>query len=211
MIIKNIIFDFGGVLYDIRYQNIADAFARYGVTDFEKLYSKTHQTDTIDRFEEGKLSAAEFRQYLRSLTEVPLSDAQLDECWNAIMIGFPAQNERLLKKVRLHYRIFLFSNTNAINYEYFVCELRRQFGYDIFDILFEKAYFSQILHIRKPKIEGFQHIIRENNLIPEETLFIDDSPQHLESARQCRLNTCHLKAPQKVTDLFDADFFIAYP
>ena len=54
MAIKNIIFDLGGVIYDIRYENIADKFRSYGITDFEKLYSKASQTDVIDLFEEGK-------------------------------------------------------------------------------------------------------------------------------------------------------------
>ena len=50
--IKNIIFDLGGVIYDIRYENIADKFRSYGINDFEKLYSKASQTDVIDLFEE---------------------------------------------------------------------------------------------------------------------------------------------------------------
>ncbi len=48
--IKNIIFDLGGVLYDIRYENIADRFATYGLHNFTQQYTQAAQTEAIDLF-----------------------------------------------------------------------------------------------------------------------------------------------------------------
>lgn len=202
MAIKNIIFDLGGVIYDIRYENIADKFRSYGITEFEKLYSKASQTDTIDLFEEGKISPAEFRDYLRTLSPVSLSDAQIDEAWNAILIGIPKERLELLGMLRLKYNIFLYSNTNQINYDKFTSELREKYGFDIFEVTFKKAYFSQILQIRKPKAEGFKAILSEQGLNPEETLFIDDSPQHIEGARKVGINAYHLTGGETIEQLF---------
>ena len=202
MAIKNIIFDLGGVIYDIRYENIADKFRSYGITEFEKLYSKASQTDTIDLFEEGKISSAEFRDYLRTLSPVSLSDEQIDEAWNAILIGIPKERLELLGMLRLKYNIFLYSNTNQINYDKFTSELREKYGFDIFEVTFKKAYFSQILHIRKPKTEGFKAILSEQGLNPEETLFIDDSPQHIEAARKVGINAYHLTGGETIEQLF---------
>ena len=202
MAIKNIIFDLGGVIYDIRYENIADKFRSYGVTEFEKLYSKASQTDTIDLFEEGKISPAEFRDYLRTLSPVSLSDEQIDEAWNAILIGIPKERLELLGMLRLKYNIFLYSNTNQINYDKFTSELREKYGFDIFEVTFKKAYFSQILQIRKPKAEGFKAILSEQGLNPEETLFIDDSPQHIEGARKVGINAYHLTGGETIEQLF---------
>ena len=201
--IKNIIFDFGGVLYNIRYQNIAEAFARCGVSNFEEIYSKQKQSDMMDLFEEGLVSVPEFHAYVRSLADVSLTDQQIDDSWNAILIGFPEAHERMLRRVGERYNLYLYSNTNQLNYELFTQQMREQFGYDLFAERFKKAYFSQLLHIRKPKVEGFQHIIEENALVPEETLFIDDSPQHLVGARAAGLQTLHLQDGMDVTDLFD--------
>ena len=64
------------------------------------------------------------------------------------------------------------------------------------------------MHVRKPNKEGFLRIMEENYLHPKETLFIDDSPQHVEGARLCGLNACHLKDGQDVTDLFDDNGFL---
>ena len=202
MAIKNIIFDLGGVIYDIRYENIADKFRSYGITDFEKLYSKASQTDSIDLFEEGKITPAEFRDYLRGLSPVPLTDEQIDEAWNAILIGIPKERLELLGMLRLKYNIFLYSNTNQINYDKFTSELKAKNGFDVFEVTFKKAYFSQILQIRKPKLEGFRAILAEQGLKPEETLFIDDSPQHIEAARKVGINAYHLTGGETMEQLF---------
>ena len=200
--IKNIIFDFGGVLYDIRYQNIPEAFERCGLPDFEQIYSKQHQNDVMDQYEEGLISTEEFRAYIRSLSGGKLTDQQIDDCWNSIMINFPEKHESMLRCVSQHYNLYLFSNTNQLNYEQFRAEMRLQFGFDLFDRYFKKCYFSQLMHIRKPKEEGFRLIIAENHLNPEETLFIDDSPQHLIGAQACGLQTLHLKDGMDVSELF---------
>ena len=203
--IKNIIFDFGGVLYRIRYQNIPEAFEKCGIPHFEEIYSKQHQNDVMDLYEEGLISTEEFRSYIRSLASCPITDQQIDDCWNAILLGFLKEHEELLQKASQQYNLYLFSNTNQLNYERFRGDMREQFGYDIFDRHFKKCYFSQLLHIRKPKPEGFQLIIRENHLQPAETLFIDDSPQHLAGAQACGLPTFHLADGMDVMELFGED------
>lgn len=203
--IKNIIFDFGGVLYRIRYQNIPEAFARCGIPHFEEIYSKQHQNDVMDQYEEGLISTEEFRQYIRSLASRPITDQEIDDCWNAILLGFPKEHEQMLEKVSQHYNLYLFSNTNQLNYEEFRADMRAQFGYDLFDRYFKRCYFSQLMHIRKPKAEGFNKILEDNHLNPKETLFIDDSPQHLAGARACGLHALHLQDGMDVTELFGED------
>lgn len=202
--IKNIIFDLGGVIFDIRYENIAEAFAQFGVHNFAEKYTQAAQTEMIDLFEEGKVSIDEFRQYIRSLSDVQLSDNQIDTAWNAIMIDIPEERVALLQKVKKNYNIFLFSNTNALNYNAFHPAMKQKFGYDIFAELFVHSYFSHFLHIRKPHPAAFQQILHEQQLIPQETLFIDDTERHIEGAKSVGLHTFLLKKNQTMLDLFDA-------
>lgn len=201
--IKNVILDLGGVIYDIRYENIADAFTSYGISDFTQYYTQAQQSDVIDLFEEGKISALEFRNYIRSLSPISLTDKQIDDAWNAIMIDIPISRINFLKRLKEKYRIFLFSNTNQINYDFYTTFVKEKFGYNIFEELFEKAYFSHILHIRKPHEEGFLTICKENNLIPQETLFIDDTERHVLGAERCGIQTILLQ-----NELCDMDFLI---
>jgi putative hydrolase of the HAD superfamily len=199
--INAIIFDLGNVIYDIRYENISDQFRKFGVVDFDKLYSQAGQTEEIDLFEEGKISPARFRNYIRSLTDVPLTDEQIDQGWNAIMIDIPECCIEMLKRLQQQYRVFLFSNTNQINCEYFTQYVIDKFGYNIFNHHFEKAYYSHTLQIKKPKPEAFQRIIEENHLDPAKTLFIDDIERHLKGAQSVGLRTYH-HAAGNICDFF---------
>ncbi len=203
--IKNIIFDLGGVIYDIRYENIPEAFARMGAGNLMEIYSKAKQTDFIDRYEEGLMSSDEFCEEIRRISEVPLTNEQIKEAWNAILIDVPASRVDFLLKLKERYNLYLFSNTNQFNYDCFTAHLNQKYGFDFFDTIFKAAYFSHILHIRKPKAEGFQKIMQEQQLNPAETLFIDDSPQHIEGARRCGLQAYHLQDERSIEflDIWD--------
>lgn len=198
--IKNIIFDLGNVIYDIRYQNVPEAFARYGFPNFDEYYTQAHQSDAIDLFEEGKISPAEFREFIRSISPVPLTDEQIDEAWNSIMIDIPEYRIEMLKELKSHYSLFLFSNTNQLNYEQFTGQMKEKYGYDIFKELFVKAYFSHHIHIKKPLVESFQFIINEQKLNPSETLFIDDTLRHVQGAQKVGLNTYYLQDGEDIAD-----------
>lgn len=203
--IKNIIFDLGGVIYDIRYENIPEAFARMGAGNLVELYSKAKQTDFIDLYEEGLISSNEFCEEIRKVSSVPLTNEQIRDAWNAILVDVPATRVEFLLKLKEKYNLYLFSNTNQFNYECFTAYLKEKYGFDFFETIFKAAYFSHILHIRKPKEEGFRRIIQEQQLNPAETLFIDDSPQHVEGARRCGLQAYHLQDERSIEflDIWD--------
>ena len=187
--IKNLILDLGGVLYDIRYENIADTFRSYGLQNFEEIYVQAGQAKEIDLFEEGIITPKQFRDFIRSLSSDHLNDQQIDNAWNAILIDLPEVRLALLKELRNKYRLFLFSNTNEINcieFERFVTE---KFGENIFETHFEKAYYSHTLGIKKPKPDAFQKICDEQDLILYETLFIDDTERHILGAQNAGLQT----------------------
>lgn len=205
MAIRNIIFDFGGVIHNIRYENMGKALVRLGAQGMESFYTKGGQTHEMDLFEKGMLSPAEYRDYLRQTTGLPLSDQQADDVVNAVLLDVPRERVALLLALRKKYRLFLFSNTNQINYDCFTQRLHDKYGFDIFTECFERAYFSQLMHTRKPSAEGFRTIMAENNLLPDETLFIDDIAANAEGARQAGLHAHHLTEPD-IADLFDQGF-----
>lgn len=200
--IKNIIFDFGGVIHDIRYENVAEAFARHGIVGLEKFYSKDFQTHEMDLFEKGLVSPAEYRDYIRQMTGKELSDGEIDDIVNAILIDVPSERVELLLKLRKRYKTFLFSNTNQINYDCFTVRLKEKYGFDIFEHCFDAAYFSHFMHCRKPSPEGFERIVKEQGLNPTETVFIDDIAKNLEGAKAVGIHGLHL-AQGTLIDLFD--------
>lgn len=199
--LKNIIFDLGGVIYDIRYENIADAFAELGFPNFTDHYTQAAQSGPIDLFEEGRISVSEFRDYIRSLSPVQLSDQQIDDAWNAIIIDVPRRRVDMLKQLKTQYNLFLFSNTNQLNYDKFTVLLQEKYGYNIFDELFVHAYFSHEMHMRKPLPEAFQYVIDQQKLNPSETLFIDDTARHVAGAKSVGLHTYLLPKGEDVAEM----------
>lgn len=197
--IKNIIFDLGGVIINIDYHLTIDAFKKIGFNNIDSLFSKSNQLGIFDLLEKGLLSPDEFRAEIRNSFENSLTDAQIDEAWNAMLLDFPVERLRLLDKIKNQYRTFLLSNTNQIHYEAYTKDL--QMTYEVKDLshFFEKVYLSHELKIRKPDREVFQIILDENNIKPEETLFIDDTEQHIEGAKKVGLITHHLKLKEGET------------
>ncbi|MDR4987474.1 MAG: hypothetical protein RG741_01385 [Bacteroidales bacterium] len=113
--VKNIIFDLGGVLLNIDYGLTIAAFKKLGVEDFDGFFTQAAQHKVFDRFDTGHVTPGEFRDRLRRLSGLNLSDRQIDDAWNAMLLDMPADRIKLLQKVRRNYRIFLLSNTNAIH------------------------------------------------------------------------------------------------
>jgi putative hydrolase of the HAD superfamily len=137
----------------------------------------------------------EFRDNLRQLVGMNLSDPMINDAWNAMLLDFPVNRIDLLKSIRPYYKTFLLSNTNAIHIEEYNKLLLNTFGLENLSFLFDKEYYSHIIGMRKPDKEVFQHILDENRLNPAETVFIDDSVQHVEAARKLGIHAYHLNIP----------------
>jgi len=190
----SIIFDLGGVILNIDYHKTITAFKNLGILNFEELYTQAKQNHIFDRFEKGLLSPKKFRQYINQHSSVKLSDEKIDSAWNAMLLDLPQKRIQLLEQLKTSKHIFLFSNTNAIHLKAFRQNIKKQYGNELLlENIFNKTYYSHLIGKRKPNADGFIQIIEENGLIPEKTLFIDDSPQHIEGAKKVGLQTLWLK------------------
>jgi glucose-1-phosphatase len=204
--IKNIIFDYGNVIFNIDFKKVQQAFRDLGVQNVEDFYSHRKQDEVFDLLDRGEISNADFRDRLRELANKPeLTDRQIDDAWNAIFIETPLEYIELLKKAKAKYRTFMLSNTNAIHEIFFTDYIKKTFGLASNDELFEKVYYSHLVGKRKPEAAIFEQVLTENNLKPEETLFIDDSPQHLEGAKKLGIQTFLMTAPDTIVKFFERE------
>jgi len=190
--IRNIIFDFGGVLFDIDYYAPVRAFKALGLEDFESIYSQAAQRPEFDLLETGKIENEAFMAFLHS--HVPLATRkEVDDAWNCILLFLWPEKVAYVQSLRdKGYRTFLLSNTNAIHVAEFEKMIDASMGLDQFRRAFEKVYYSNEMGIKKPYPETFLKVCEWNNLIPEETLFIDDSLQHVQGALKAGLKAIHL-------------------
>ena len=201
---QNIIFDFGGVVLNLDYQLTIEAFKKLGLPNFDANFTQLSQTALFDNFERGEISPKEFRKGLNEAFEEPIEDEKLDHAWNAMLLDLPIERLHLLNHIAKDQKIVLLSNTNEIHVQAFESNLKLKHGHNDLSGYFETVYYSCRVGMRKPESRIFHHVLEEEGFDPSETLFIDDSPQHIEGARKVGLHTYHLRADQGETilDLF---------
>ena len=199
--IKNIIFDLGGIFINIDFARTERAFTELGLSNFNVYFTQHHASNLFELLETGKVSPAEFCDAFRKETGMNISNEQIIHSWNELLLDFPLERIEWLGKIRNKYNIYLFSNTNQIHYDSFIESFTNQTGLKDFNSYFIKAYYSHELGLRKPYPESFQYILDEQNLVAEETLFIDDTLKNVEGAKAIGLQTIHLAPPQTVLDL----------
>ena len=209
MSIKNIILDFGGVLLALDYLKTKQAFVYLGCKNFEQIYSQAQQTDLFNKFDKGDVTETVFFEELKKLSGLDtISITNIKQAWDAMLIDFPKENYLLLKELKNRYRIFLLSNTNETHITAFeklipqICPLQE------FENMFEKIYYSCRIHLRKPDAACFQYVLDNSNLKAEETIFIDDSIQHIEGAEKVGIKAYWLQKGVSTTSLLKEKWFL---
>lgn len=204
--IKNIIFDFGGVICNIDVRLTEKRFLELGVKSFDTQYSVVERDTLFGKLEEGTISPDDFRLEIRNFFSHTVTDLEIDDAWNALLLDIPMPRIRLIEALRNNYRLFLLSNSNEIHYQKYRKNFEDQFGYKDFDSLFEKAYFSYQLKLKKPGRAVFEYVLNDSRLNPEETLFIDDSIQHVKGATVAGMHAYHLNlvSGETILDLFSS-------
>ncbi len=200
--IKNIIFDLGGVIINLDYDKSLRELLRYSKTGSAMEFTQRAQSPLFDLYETGNSTCQEFRDSLRQEYNLDATDEEIDNAWNAMLLDIPKERIDLLQELGKKYRIFLLSNTNAIHLKRFNEIVAHSFTIPNLDSLFEQSYYSHLVGKRKPDAAIFELILEQNGLNREETLFIDDSIQHIESARKVGLHALHLQPPLTINKFF---------
>lgn len=200
--IRNIIFDLGNVILNLDFNASIQAFQALGL-DKAMLNRKLAYADPVFyQLEIGEISPETFRERLRQiLKNHDASDQQIDDAWCAMVLDIPAKRVKTLLQLGNKYRLFLFSNTNAIHIGRLLLEFRKENGFD-FPSLFEKVFYSHEIQARKPDLEAFQKVIELAGIIPNETLFIDDLEKNISAAKEAGLRALWLKEDMELSELF---------
>lgn len=195
---KNIIFDLGGVILNIDYHLTIDAFKNFGIKNFDELYTQAKQNGAFDSLETGKLSNQEFYTYINSVSEKELTKEEIDTAWNAMLLDIPQGRKEFLEKVSKKFNIYLLSNTNQIHIDWFRDMLINKYGKNWFLEVFKKDYYSHEIGLRKPNTNVFEFVLNENQLTSDETIFFDDSIQHIEGAMKAGITAIHITSDKSI-------------
>jgi FMN phosphatase YigB (HAD superfamily) len=200
--IKNIIFDFGGVILDLNTSKTHEAFGKIAGVSGQSIKDTLATTAFFNDYEKGLLTDQEFRTEIRSMLNTDITNEQLDAAWNVMLEGIPVERLRLLETLGKKHKTFLLSNTNNIHLQFFNGIVQKVSGRSNLDPFFHKTYYSHLMKMRKPDVEIFEHVLRENELLASETLFLDDNMENLRGAERAGLKTAHVPNPDSIFSIF---------
>lgn len=186
--IKNIILDLGVVIINIDSYRTVQAMKNLGFENFEKSYTLFKQVDLFDKLEKGQIKPGEFRSKLREQLPNYVSNENIDRAWCAMLLDFPKSRIDFIQELGKRYTLYLLSNTNEIHYNQYIRDFKQTFGSE-FNSLFQKAYYSHQVGMRKPEPEIYEYLIRDSGINPKESLFVDDLQVNLQEAQKTGINT----------------------
>ena len=198
--IKNIIFDFGNVLLNINPALTAEAFKKLGIKDESDFFGGRSSIELMVKYERGQATSEEFIQAISSSVSDIVTNKEIIDAWNALLLDFPSKRVELLQQLRSDYRLFLLSNTNQIHFEKYTQQFQAIYGYPL-ESLFEKMWFSHQIGLSKPDTAVFEFVLKDKNLNPAETLFIDDTLMHVEAACKSGIYGWHLTQGSDVCEI----------
>lgn len=177
--INTIIFDFGGVLLNLKMSECLSEFKKLGGDTINEYLDHYKQSGLFLDFEEGKISTGDFFLELQKIVGKNVPIQELEKAYLSFLGDVPQHKLDLILKLRKKYRVFMLSNINSFIFDY--CE-RVYFGNRINDY-FEKAYLSYKIGICKPDKRIFNYMINDAKLDPTRCFFIDDGEKNIETAQ----------------------------
>ncbi len=179
--IKNLLFDLGGVIMDIRRENCEEAFRKLGMADIGDFLGDYGQTGPFAALEEGTIDPEVFRDEVRRHIPQPVTDDEIDNAFNQFLVGIPVERLRQLHELRKKYGVYLLSNTNHIMWDSKIADEFRKDGLRREDY-FDGMVTSFEAKCCKPDPRIFDYVVEHLGILPEETLFFDDSQANVDAA-----------------------------
>jgi len=200
--IKNIIFDLGGVILNLSVDSTLRKFSELSGLPVDEVIEMYHARPEFLAYEKGEITNDEFRQSLKKIFGLKSLDTELDVSWNAMLGDIPKERVELLRELKSKYKTYLLSNTNAIHLDHFTGIVQKAHGLESLDPLFHKAYYSHLMKMRKPDPGIYEYVLKENGLKAEETIFLDDNLANLKGAASVGIQTFHVSHPDTIFSLF---------
>lgn len=198
-----LLFDLGGVIMDIRRENAVAALEALGMKEANDFLGEYGQKGPFLALEKGELTPEEFRAQVRPMLRPGVTDAEIDAAFDRFLTGIPVHRLRTLERLHRTRRIYMLSNTNAIMWRGKIAEEFRKDGHDM-GYYFDGRVPSFEVHAYKPDAEIFRIARERLGLVPERTLFLDDSEANCRAAAELGFRTAHVRPGTEFMDYIEA-------
>jgi len=188
---KNILFDLGGVILDINVQATLKRFYALGFPAELMDIHDSMSTDIYHKYGTGKLDTEQFRDQIRKVAGVEMTDQAFDEAWNAMLVRFPEERVKLLKVLSKRYNLYMLSNTSALHVKVFE-QMYLETAGEPMQKVFKKIYYSHEIGWNKPDSEAWEYVIKDATIKPGETLFLDDNIHNIKASQELGFQAIHI-------------------
>ncbi|MDR2382992.1 MAG: HAD family phosphatase [Prevotellaceae bacterium] len=198
--IKNIVFDFGGVIVDINRTAAINKFKEIGIGNIEELLDPYRQKGLFRKIEDGSISREDFYAEICRLTGKNIDNKDIDQGWLDFIMPVEQAKLDYILKLRAKYKVLLLSNTNDIIMSWAMSEKFSPAGKPL-DYYFDELYLSYKLGCMKPDLDIFLLMLELSGIDPEETLFIDDSEANIISGKSLGFKTFWFKTENRFPEI----------
>ena len=189
--IKNLMFDLGGVIMEIRRQNCVEAFKKLGMENPDDFLGEYRQSGPFADIESGAATPAQFRDEIRRLLPPGVTDSQIDEAFGKFLVGIPIHRLEELEELKKHFSLYMLSNTNPIMWADGIARNFRQQGHNV-NHYFKGIVRSYEAKVMKPDAKIFLEAEHRFGIKPSETIFLDDSKTNCAAAEALGFKTIHV-------------------
>ena len=200
--IKNLLFDQGGVIVDIRRDYCLDELRQLGMDHPELLIGLYKQEGPFFALENGDITIDQFHDALRPLVPAGVTDEQMDNAFSSFIVGIPLHRLQSLRELRKRYNTYILSNTNPIMFEGVIARNFAQEGLDV-NAYFDGVTVSYKAHSNKPDRQIFDYAVATMGIVPEETLFFDDGQENLDTAAKLGFKTALVEPGCEFMDIIN--------
>lgn len=191
--IKNILFDLGNVIIDIDIPRTQSELLKLFKRPDLKQQILDELRPVMLAYETGQISDELFINSLIGYARPQVYAQQVIRAWNAMLIDIPFERLEFLKFLRdQKYKLYLLSNTNGLHLSWINSYMNKNFSTPSLDDWFERSYYSHLIKQRKPHASCFEYVLQDSGMIADETIFIDDTLENIDTAKNLGIRTLYL-------------------
>lgn len=187
--IRNIIFDLGGVIITLDQPQAIRRFTALGLANADQQLDAYTQGGIFGDLERGTITAEDFRRELSLLVGREVSYDECRHAWLGYCRELPQRNLNALVRLRREgYRLLLLSNTNPYMMSWVMSSDFDGQGHSL-EHYMDACYCSYQMSVMKPDKDIFTRVLEAEQILPSETLFVDDGLRNVATASQMGIKT----------------------
>ncbi|MBQ0080637.1 MAG: HAD family phosphatase [Alistipes sp.] len=186
--IKNLVFDLGGILVDLSFSTSVDFFKPFSPKGLDVLLAEIDENHFFTRCQAGEFTTDELLSYIQQHCEKPITKQEIAYGWNLCLRQIPIERLRLIKELRSKYKVYMLSNICELHWDFIEKSFFDGQGIPASEC-FDELFLSYEMGMVKPNDEIYQALINRTGIIPSQTLYIDDLLPNIEAGRRAGFQT----------------------